>query len=280
MVIVLTLVWGTSWVLFPIALREISIWTFRAVSLLASGVLLLLAARAKGLSLFVPVEQRWPLTLAAWVYLVIWNICTTYSSLLIPSGQAAVLGFTMPIWAALISWLLLGERPSTRLFVSILLAGTGVACLAYAARGTYAKAPLGFLLGLSGGIAWAAGTLILKRAGLTVPLIVSTGWQLIISGIPIAIAALLMANGHPFAPSWSTVIVIAYLTVVPMALGGVVWFSIAGALSPTLAGLSTVMVPMVAMVTGAWVHGEPLGPMQLTAMACCGASLMLVLVKS
>lgn len=280
LLVALTFVWGTSWVLFPLALREISIWTFRAVSLLASGALLLLAARAKGLSLYVPPGQRWPLSLAALIYLVVWNICTTYSSILIPSGQAAVLGFTMPLWAALMSWLLLGEKPSARLAASILLAGAGVACLAFSARGTYAEAPLGFLLGLSGGIAWAAGTLILKRAGLTVPLIVSTGWQLVVSGLPIAIVALSMANGQPFLPSWTTLIVIAYLTVVPMALGGMVWFSIAGALSPTLSGLSTVMVPMVAMVTGAWVHGEPLGPMQLAAMACCGASIFLVLVKS
>jgi drug/metabolite transporter (DMT)-like permease len=37
------------------------------------------------------------------------------------------------------------------------------------------------------------------------------------------------------------------------------------------------MVPMVAMVTGAAVRGEPLGPLQWAAMACCAGALWLAL---
>jgi drug/metabolite transporter (DMT)-like permease len=39
------------------------------------------------------------------------------------------------------------------------------------------------------------------------------------------------------------------------------------------------MVPMVAMISGAWLLGEPLGPLQLAAMACCAASLALTLFQ-
>jgi len=52
-----------------------------------------------------------------------------------------------------------------------------------------------------------------------------------------------------------------------------------GLLPPGLAGLSSVMVPIVAMVTGALVHAEPLGPWQLGAMACSGLALYLALSK-
>jgi drug/metabolite transporter (DMT)-like permease len=38
-------------------------------------------------------------------------------------------------------------------------------------------------------------------------------------------------------------------------------------------------VPVVAMVAGAIVHGEPLGPLQWTAMACCAAALSLALMR-
>jgi hypothetical protein len=38
-------------------------------------------------------------------------------------------------------------------------------------------------------------------------------------------------------------------------------------------------VPIVAMVTGAIVHAEPLGPYQLGAMVCCGSALFLALTK-
>lgn len=278
-VVFLTVVWGTNWVLFPIAVREVSVWTFRTLCLLGAGTLLLGIARLRGLSLHVPVPQRKSLVMAALVYLVIWNVGSTYAAVLIPSGQAAVLGFTMPLWATLVSWLVLGEKASVRVICSVVLASGGVAFLAYASRYTYASAPLGFLLGLSAGVGWACGTLILKRAGLTVPPIVSTGWQLLIAGVPILLVALATGIREPFMPSWTSLGVMVYITIVPMALGNIAWFSIVDKMPASVSGLSTVMVPMVAMATGAVIGGEPLGALQLGAMACCGASVVLLVLK-
>ncbi|MEZ0306996.1 MAG: EamA family transporter, partial [Ramlibacter sp.] len=51
LVFILTLVWGTNWPLFPIAMREVSVWTFRAVSLLGAGFALLMIAKIRGESL-------------------------------------------------------------------------------------------------------------------------------------------------------------------------------------------------------------------------------------
>ena len=96
----LTLVWGTNWPLFPLVMREISVWTFRAVSVTGSGLLLLLVARLRGQSLAVPRRYWATITTATFFYLVVWNIASAYSAILIPSGQSAVLGFTMPLWAA------------------------------------------------------------------------------------------------------------------------------------------------------------------------------------
>lgn len=279
LVVVLTVLWGTNWVLFPLAVREVSVWTFRSTCLLGAGLLSLGIARGLRLSLHVPRSQRPALVMAALVYLVVWNVGSTYAAVLIPSGQAAVLGFTMPLWATLVSWLVFGERPSSRLVCSVALAGCGVACLAYAARHSYASAPLGFLLGLAAGLGWACGTLILQRGGLTVSPIVSTGWQLLIAGVPIAVVAAATGSGPAFVPSWTTLIVVGYITIVPMALGNIAWFSIVGMLPASVSGLATVMVPMVAMATGAFVRAEPLGPLQLVAMACCGASLLLVVLR-
>jgi drug/metabolite transporter (DMT)-like permease len=279
LVAILTLVWGTNWVLFPLAVAEVSIWTFRTICLLGSGTLVLLAARLHGLSLFVPHRERKPLVAAGLTYLVVWNVASTYSAVLLPSGQAAVLGFTMPIWATLLSWLFLRERPSARLLAGVVLASCGVGLLAYAARSAFSSAPLGFVVGLAAGLGWAAGTLILKRARLTVPPIVSTGWQLLVAGVPIAIVALLSGTREPFIPSWTTLLVVGYITVIPMALGNVTWFSIVSVLPASVSGLSTVMVPMVAMLTGAVIRSEPLGLLEIASMLCCAAAMALVLLK-
>src|SRR6478609_7670281 len=144
LVTLLTVVWGTNWVLFPLAVREVSIWTFRAVCLLGSGALVLLAARIRGVSLHVPPRERKPLAAAGLTYLVIWNVASTYAAVLLPSGQAAVLGFTMPIWVAVLSWVFLREQPSRRLLLGLALASCGVGLLAFAARSAFASAPLGF----------------------------------------------------------------------------------------------------------------------------------------
>ena len=277
MLVALTLVWGTNWPLFPYAVREVSVWTFRAVAMLGAGMVLLLTARIRGQSLLLPRKYWATVATATFFYLVIWNIASTYAAVLIPSGQAAVLGFTMPLWAALISWALLGERLSQRLLLAIVLGGLGVALLMVPAFGAYAKAPAGFALGLGAGVGWAVGTLILKRGKVQVPVLVLTGWQLLMGSVPVGIAALLLGDGHWFMPSWQSIAVIAWITVVPMSIGNVCWFAIVGLLPTNIAGLSSVMVPVVAMVTGAIVNGEPLGPLQLASMALCLSGLVLAL---
>lgn len=279
-ILILTVMWGTNWVLFPLAVKEVSVWSFRAICLGGAGLLLLGVARLRGLSLSLPVQQRRPLVAASLVYLVTWNVGSTYASVLIPSGQAAVLGFTMPIWATLFSWIFLSERPSRRLILSVVLAGSGVTLLAIAARHSYASAPLGFVLGIGAGMGWAAGTLMLKRACITVPPIVSTGWQLTIAAIPLTCVALILGSRELFVPSWISVMVIGYITLIPMALGNVTWFSIVHKVPASLSGLSTVAVPMLAMITGALVRQEPLGLLELAAMACCGGALAMALLRS
>ena len=279
LLVVLTLVWGTNWPLFAFAVREISVWTFRAVAVLLAGVALLAVARARGHSLAIPREYWRTIVVATFFYLVIWNIASTYAAILIPSGQAAVLGFTMPLWSALISWTVLGERLSGRLLLGLLFGGGAVLLLMLPSLQAYASAPLGFALGLGAGLGWAIGTLILKRGRVVVPAIVLTGWQLLITAVPTTIGALVLGDGHWFMPSWQTIVVVAYIALVPMSVGNVAWFSIVGMLPVNVAGLSSIMVPMVAMVSGALVHGEPLGLTQWAAMLCCAVSLSLVLLK-
>ena len=276
---VLTLVWGTNWPLFPIVMREMSVWTFRGISMPAAGLLLLAIARLRGQSLRVPRQHWGPVAAATFSYLMVWNVASGYSAILIPSGQSAVLGFTMPLWAALISWAVLGERLGRRLWLAVALGAIGIGLLMVRSIGAYTQAPLGLALGLLSGFGWAVGTLILKRAKIDVPATVLTGWQLLLASLPVIAGAVALGDGQWAWPSWTTVLLVAYIVVMPMGLGNVTWFSIVGLLPANLAGLSSILVPVVAMVSGALVHGEPLGPLQWLAMVCCGGALALALFK-
>ena len=75
---ILWLVWGTNWPLFPLATREVSVWTFRAVSVLIAGAALLIAARVMGQSLAIPRRHWRTIAVATFFYLVVWNIASTY----------------------------------------------------------------------------------------------------------------------------------------------------------------------------------------------------------
>jgi drug/metabolite transporter (DMT)-like permease len=276
---VLTLVWGTNWPLFPYAIREVSVWTFRAVAVTVAGLALLAVARLRGLPLAVP-RQHWRTIAAATLfYLVLWNIASTYAAVLIPSGQAAILGFTMPLWAALIAWAFLGERMTRRMLAAIALGAMAVGLLMVQGFDAYVRAPLGFGLGLLAGLGWAIGTLILKRRPVAVPALVLTGWQLLLAAVPTSIGALWLGDHQWFVPSWQSIAVIGYIALVPMSIGNAAWFAIVGMLPTHLAALSSILVPVVAMVSGAIVHGEPLGPLQWAAMACCVGGLSLALMK-
>lgn len=281
LLVLLWIIWGTNWALIPFALREMSVWGFRTVSCAGAGLALLVLARWRGLSLVIP-RAQWPtVAVATFFYLVLWNVASAFAAVLIPSGQAAVLGFTMPLWAALIGWAVLGQRLATRTWAALALGGAAVALLAWRGMPAYAQAPLGVALALMGAIGWAVGTLILKRSTVSVPALVLTGWQLLATGLAIGAVALALGlwrhDGPPTLPPAGALLVIAWMTLVPMAVGNWVWFVIVGRLPAHVAGLSSIMVPVVAMVTGALVHGEPLGPVQLSAMACCGAALWLAL---
>ncbi len=278
---IITLVWGTNWSLFPLVVREVPVWSFRAISVSIAGLVLLVVARARGLSLVIPRRHWARLALATACYLLLWNIASTYAAVMIPSGQAAVLGFTMPLWAALISWAVLGEKLGKRLLLALALGALAVTLLAWRSLGVYAQAPLGVALGLLAGIGWAVGTLILKRADVGVHPLVLSGWQLLAAAVPTTVGALALAPAGPWLlPSVGTMALILYISLVPMAIGNAAWFAVVGLLPASVAGLSAILVPVVAMVVGALVHGEPLGASQWAAMACCALALRLALVPA
>jgi drug/metabolite transporter (DMT)-like permease len=276
MILVLTLVWGTNWSLFPLAVRELSVWSFRAASTLGAGLALLAWAKARGESIAIPRGHRGTTVAAALAYLLVWNIASTYAAILIPSGQAAVLGFTMPLWAALFGAAFLGQKLERRSMAALALGLLGVGLLAARGLQAYAQAPLGFAAGIAAAAGWAAGTVIIKRRPPPVSPLVLTAWQLLIASVPITLGALWLGNGW-FWPSWQSVLVVTYITLVPMAVGNVAWFSIVGLLPAHLAGLGSVLVPVVAMLTGALVRGEPLGPVELLAMGCSVGAVALAL---
>ncbi|MFN0163125.1 MAG: DMT family transporter [Burkholderiales bacterium] len=279
LLVVLTIIWGTNWPLFVYALREVSVWTFRSYAMPVGAIALMICARWRAQSLRVQRGDWRQLVLSAFFTMTLWNIVSTYAAVLIPSGQSAILAYTMPLWAALIAWIALGQSPTQRQLAALLLGLAAIGLLVVPGLESYSQAPLGFVLGLVSAIVWAIGTLIYKRHAWQTPVLTLTAWQSLVAAVPIWGVAAAVGDYQWFVPSWQSIAVVTYIAVVPMAFGNACWFAIVSLLPVNAAGVSTILVPLVAMLFGAWLHGEPLGPTQVGAMALSAAALALALLK-
>jgi len=277
LLLALTLMWGTNWPLFPMALAEISIWTFRTITVGLATLLLFGFALWRGVSLVVP-RRNWAwLVLASLCNLVIWNLTSALATTYMHSGQAAVLSYTMPLWVALISILFFGERLTLRLAAALACGLATVLLLMWPNLGHASRAPIGALLGLTAGLAWAVGTLVLKRIDWGAPGLAITVWQIALSWLPMMLGTLVFADWNFFWPGTRSIVVVLYIGLIPMAIGTAIWFAIVGLLPTNVAALSSIAVPIVAMISGALINSEPLGILQIAALLCAVSAIWLVL---
>jgi drug/metabolite transporter (DMT)-like permease len=276
----LTLVWGTNWPLFKIALDELPVLTFRAIVLVTASLVLLAIMLARGESFAVP-RGKWPaLVAASALNLFIWNIATSIAVLYIPSGHASVLAYTMPLWVALIGFAVFGQRLTGRLLAAILIGASAVVALMVPNFASYAHAPAGLFWGLFAGFCWAVGTFIVKRTSWQGMGLSLTFWQVVISLPPILLGALVIDGLPTHWPSTQALVATIYTGAIPMALGTAAWFALVKLLPAQVAGLSAIAIPIVAIASGVLILHEPLSPLQAVAIASTVLSLWLALMPA
>jgi drug/metabolite transporter (DMT)-like permease len=276
----LTLVWGTNWPLFKIALDELPVLTFRAIVLVTASLVLLAIMLARGESFAVP-RGKWPaLVAASALNLFIWNIATSIAVLYIPSGHASVLAYTMPLWVALIGFAVFGQRLTGRLLAAILIGASAVVALMVPNFASYAHAPAGLFWGLFAGFCWAVGTFVVKRTSWHGMGLSLTFWQVVITLPPILLGALLIDGLPTHWPSTQALVATIYTGAVPMALGTAAWFALVKLLPAQVAGLSAIAIPIVAIASGVLILHEPLSPLQAIAIASTVLSLWLALMPA
>jgi drug/metabolite transporter (DMT)-like permease len=276
----LTLMWGTNWPLFRIALDELPVFTFRTVVLTVGTAVLSLVVPMRGERFAVP-RGKWPALIGAAAFnMFIWNIATSMAVLYIPSGHASVLAYTMPLWVALLGFVVFGQRLTPRLLAAIVVGACAVVALMVPNFQSYARAPAGLFWGLFAGFCWAIGTYIVKRTawpGMGVSL---TFWQAAVSLPPTLLGALVIDGLPQHWPSAKVLIAAVYTGAVPMALGTASWFALVKLLPTQVAALSSIAIPIVAIVSGVLFLHEPLSPLQGVAIASTVLSLWLALMPA
>jgi drug/metabolite transporter (DMT)-like permease len=252
--------------------------TFRSITMLTAFAVLTAILMARGESFAVP-KGKWPALIAASAMnILVWNIATSLAVLYIPSGHASVLAYTMPLWVALLGFAVFGQRLTGRLLAAILIGAVAVVALMLPNFRSYETAPAGLFWGLFAGFCWAIGTFIVKRTAWPGMGLSLTFWQIVISLPPILLGALAIDGIPDHWPSAGALIATIYTGAIPMALGTATWFALVKLLPAQIAALSSIAIPIVAIVSGVLLLHEPLSPLQMVAIASTVVALWLALM--
>jgi len=261
-----------------VGLAEFPLWTFRASSCLVSGLCLLAIAHLTG-SALLPRPQEWRgMAIAALFNITAWQMFIAAGLRLTGSGEAAVVAFTMPLWAVFFAWLFLREPLGLRGAAALALGLAGIAVLMTRDMAALIRAPAGVALILAGAIGWAIGTLIQKRRHFSLNAMALAGWQLTIGALPmVAMVPILEPLRFPVV-STTAWLMWAYTTFPALVFCYAAWFQVVKLMPVTVASISVLLVPAVGVLSGAFILGEPLGLREVTALVLIGAALALVLL--
>lgn len=253
----LTLAWGFNWTAMKVALSEVPPWTFRSLCLGLGAAVLFIALRAGGRRLVLPTGQWGRLWLLALLNITSWNMLVAFGVGMIPSGRAAILAYTMPVWAVPLSVWLLGERITGAKLFGLALGLGGLALLLGESFVSLGAAPLGSLLVLGAAVSWALGTVMQKRFPVSLPAGPYTAWIMLLGGVPIFIGALVFEDFRDLgrvslAPALGT----AYNVFIAFAFAHWAWIKIATSVPVSVFSISMLLIPVVGVVSGMLFLGE------------------------
>jgi len=278
LVITLTLGWGLNWPMMKMALAEIPVWSFRGVCTATGAAGLFLIAWLGKQRIRIPDGQARMLVVISACNVTAWNVLIGYGLTMLPSGRTAIIAYTMPLWTVLLSRWVLNERLSTRRILGVALGMAGMALLIGSELAIVKTAPLGAILVLGGALGWAIGTVLMRKYPTSLPTTSFTAWQLLIGGLPIIIGGLVLDWGKWQPIGWPATIGLVYNMFFVFIFCYWAWFRIAASAPPTVAALSTLMIPVVGVFSGMWLLDESPHWQEYAAMVLVIASLATVLV--
>jgi len=253
---VLGLLWGFNWPAVRICLDEIAPWTLRATGLLLGGSLLVLLALARGRSLRVKSAHLPRLIFSALLNIGAFNVLLAFAQLGATTSRAAIVTFTMPVWATLLARIFLGERYDGRRIAGLALGIAGLVALGWPLLRA-GQLSIGLFFALAGGMCWAAGTVLTKRLPIAAAPLAIAAWQLLIGGVFAATGALLF-EGLPILKPLSerTLWALGYHIVMTQALAYFLWFEIVTRIPAGTASLGLLTVPAVGVACATLILGE------------------------
>ena len=279
LLVLLALVWGLSWPIMTIALAEISVWTLRVLGFSLSALSLFALIPLQGRSAAIPRGVTWLHIVAASMFNAVgFGLFSSFALLASSTSRVVIVNYSMPIWASLMAWLILGERLSIRAGLGLVLCISGLTVLVYPVA--TAPSAVGLLLALCCALSWAAGTVYMKWARIAGDLLAITAWQIALGALVFG-AGLLVFQGMPVpaAVSLNAVLAVVYNGLIGTGFAYILWFAIIERLPTATASLGSLATPVVGVSSSMLMLSERPTAEDMIGFALIFAAALCVLTQ-
>lgn len=256
LLVLLTVAWGINWPIMKLGVQDFPPVTFRVLCMIGGLPAVWLAARVHRESLAIPRGQAGPILRLAFPNMLVWHLCMIVGVKMLSSGRAAILGYTMPVWAVLCGLVFFREKVTPLGWLGIAFAFAAAMLLLSSEFANLAGRPAGSLLALAAAAGWGYGTVQMKRSKIPISTVALTFWMLASTCAVLAVISVLFerqAWRMPTALEWAS---IAYNALIIFGFAHVVWFRLARMLPPVASSLSVMMIPVLGVFSGAWLLSE------------------------
>ncbi|HXR37442.1 MAG TPA: EamA family transporter [Terracidiphilus sp.] len=257
-------VWGSTFLAIRVGVSEVPPFLLAAMRFLVAGLVLYGWMIARGERS--PSGRQWmSATLLALLIFVFDYGLLFWAEQRVPSGIAAVMLATIPVFMALSEIIFLRtQRLSVRLVLALLIGIGGVAVLMSRSL-NLGGAPIdraGAVALIFASISWSVASALARMLPLPRSKVMSSGAQMLAGGVLLALAAAGRGEWHDFHPldvsrgAWLSLV---YLIVAGSIVGFTAYVWLIHHESPTKVGTYAYVNPVVAVLVGYLLGGEALG---------------------
>ena len=271
--VLLVILWGYAWITSKIGLEYASPMDVVGLRLELGILTLFIGLIWTGRPLK---PQHWPaLLMIGLIQTGAFLLLNTWALSEGGPGKTSVLVFTMPFWVLVFAWPMLKERIQGLQWFAVALA---VAGLLFVLEPWQMHTSLfSKTLAVIAGMCWAMGVVYAKRLHnrAKVEPLAFTFWQMIIGLVPVVICQMLFER-PPIIWSNTFVAVTMFNGVMATGIGWLAWLYVLHRLPAGTASLSSLGIPVIAIISS-WIQlGEQPGRSELLGMLLIGAALALL----
>jgi drug/metabolite transporter (DMT)-like permease len=274
-------VWGSTFLAIRVGVREVPPFLLAALRFLAAGLVLYLWMLAHGERS--PSGREWmsAFLLALLIFVFDYGLLF-WAEQRVPSGVAAVMMATIPVFMALSEIIFLRtQRLTIRLALSLLIGIAGVLVLVSNSLnvGGAAIDRSGAIALIFSAISWSIAAALSRKLPLPSSKVMSSGAQMFAGGLLLTLAAAALGEFHDFHPqavSREAWLALVYLIVAGSIVAFTAYVWLLHHESPTKVGTYAYVNPVVAVLVGYFLGGETLGPRTILGTLCVLVSVIVI----